>query len=83
MGQVIPLVRRQREVEKALRVLLHKARTGELQGLAFVVVRSNGYHCAGRINIEREGLAIAAVGSLIDAIRREGDYFEPIEPPQT
>ena len=81
MGQVIKLVREEKRndhVIKALRVLLHKAKTGELRGIAFVALKQTG-PCAGIINIHDNIEAIEAASSLIDALRGDRSFLIPID----
>lgn len=82
MAKIIPLhYRRASDLEKALKVLLHKAREGDLTGLAFVAIKRSGI-CAGRIDIQDDTEAIEAARALIDAIRGTGPYYEPVGPPK-
>lgn len=83
MGEVIKLPRRSisRDVEKALRVLLHKVRVGEISGLAFVALKCSGKCCSGVVSIPDESESIDAARRLIDAIRGQTPFIEPLERP--
>lgn len=83
MGEIISLDRsrpKNRNVERALRILLHKAKQGELTGFAFVGIKHAGI-CAGTVNIcHSQDEALEATGRLMDAILGKEPFIEPLDP---
>lgn len=78
MGEVIPFLNRARDrrVEKALRLLIRKARAGHITGLAFVAVRENGTFCTGTVDLPDQDEALGAAGHLMDTILGKEAFTE-------